>query len=120
MFRMHAYFVGPPLAPRPNLAILNSTALLLSWDKPFTWAQVADILNYTVTMQNSSGLPLMEWTVPPPSSNGSNSFVVSGNGSVAENCTELTFVVSANNSIGRSKNMSVSGGFPIGKTLLHG
>ena len=109
--------LGPPLAPHPKLAILNSTALLVSWDKPFTWPQVADILNYTVTMHNRSGTPLMEWIVTPSSSNGSNSLIVSNNGSVAENCMDLTFVVSANNSIGRSQNMSVSGGFPIGKHI---
>eukprot|EP00731_Ephydatia_muelleri_P011734 Em0006g628a len=95
------------------MAILNSTALLVSWDKPFTWPQVADILNYTVTIHNRSGTPLMEWIVTPSSSNGSNSLIVSNNGSVAEKCMDLTFVVSANNSIGRSQNMSVSGGFPI-------
>lgn len=101
---------GPPLAPRPKLVTLNSTALVLSWDKPFTWTQVADILNYTVTMYNRSH-QLMEWIIKP--SNGSNNFIVRSNGSVAQDCVELIFTVSASNSIGRSHNSSASGGFPI-------
>ena len=107
---------GPPLAPYPYLDTLNSTTLLLSWNKPFTWPQVADILNYTVTMFNRSG-QLMEWIVKPLSSNGSNSLLVSSSESVAAKCMDLMFVVSATNSIGQGQNLSVSGGFPTGKLL---
>ena len=116
VLHVFACFAGPPLAPYPNLAILNSTALLLSWKKPFTWPQVADILNYTVTMYNRSG-KMMEWIVEPSSHNESNMLLISSNGSVAETCMEVTFEVSARNSIGLGRNLSVSGGFPIGKLL---
>ena len=106
-----AYIIiaGPPLPPHPRIALLNATALQLNWDKPFTWTTVADILNYTIRMYNSSGDQWKNWTVGP----SVNAIAVVKEGAMVEQCAELFFDVSATNVVGESRFLTVSGGFPI-------
>ena len=91
--------------------MLNSTLIKLSWGKPFTWIEVADILNYTVSMYNSSSQEWKNWTVGP----SVNAFLISGKQSVDNECVELLFNVSATNVVGESRTSPISGGFPTGK-----
>eukprot|EP00731_Ephydatia_muelleri_P011733 Em0006g627a len=104
---------GPPSAPEPQLLVLNSTALLLSWKKPFTWSQLADVISYTIKVYNSSNKQWREWTVKPSMYGDTNSVVINGDETSTERCVELTFVVSATNKIGESPNKSITGGIPI-------
>ena len=105
---------GPPLQPSPTFQIKTLTQLVLSWDKPFTWIEVADILYYTVRMYNSSSQELMNWTdTSEPSTIKYNRYFVEE--SMADQCMELTFEVSATNVIGSSKYGSIKGGFPVCK-----
>ena len=103
------------MAPDPVLSILNSTALLLSWKKPFAWNELADVDNYTVKLFNSKIGMWKEWTIKPPKHDVTNSLVINGDRDDSDKCVGLTFVVSATNRIGESQNKSVSGGLPIGE-----
>lgn len=103
---------GPPLPPSPSFQILNPTMIAISWDKPFTWTEVADILGYTVRLYNSSSQELMNWTDSSliKTNKYNHQFTVDRE---AEECIELTFEVSATNIVGRSKYGTTRGGFPI-------
>ena len=108
----HSYVhAGPPLPPHPTMTLLNATTLQLNWNKPFTWTAVADILNYTVRMYNSSGDQWRNWTVGP----FVNAIAVVKEGGMVDQCAELSFDVSATNVVGESRILTVSGGFPIGE-----
>eukprot|EP00731_Ephydatia_muelleri_P011593 Em0006g487a len=100
---------GPPLPPHPTMTLLNATTLQLNWNKPFTWTAVADILNYTVRMYNSSGDQWRNWTVGP----FVNAIAVVKEGGMEDQCAKLSFDVSATNVVGESRILTVSGGFPI-------
>ena len=52
---------GPPLAPYPRLSSSNATSLIITWEKPYTWDQVADIYSYTIRMFNSSNNETRTW-----------------------------------------------------------
>ena len=107
----HVTFItGRPLPPHVDLVLTNSTFLRLEWQKPFTWTEVADITNYTVSMYNSSSLEWKNSTVGPLV----NSITVAKADGV-EQCAELHFYVSATNVVGTSSNGNVRGGFPVGK-----
>ncbi|KAL5500456.1 hypothetical protein EMCRGX_G012020 [Ephydatia muelleri] len=103
---------GPPLTPSPEFRILNATQLIIAWDKPFTWTSVADILYYTVRMYNSSSQQSMNWTDFSVATTDKYAHYLTA-GNVADQCTELTFDVSATSIVGQSKYGSVKGGFPI-------
>ena len=110
--------LGPPSAPEPQLLVLNSTALLLSWKKPFTWSQLADVISYTIKVYNSSNKQWREWTVKPSMYGDTNRVVINGDETSTERCVELTFVVSATNKIGEGPNKSITGGIPIGEHYI--
>eukprot|EP00731_Ephydatia_muelleri_P011591 Em0006g485a len=99
---------GPPLTPNSALSVLNATVLQLSWEKPFTWTEVANITNYTVTMYNDSSQEWKNWTFDP----SLNKLAIVGR-DVALECVVLLFEVSASNAVGESQASSVNGGFPI-------
>lgn len=73
---------------------------------------MADILYYTVREYNSSSQEWMNWTdLSIALATKYNHYFVAE--VVADQCTELTFEVSATNVVGSSKFGSVNGGFPI-------
>lgn len=95
--------------------MVNSTALEVVWDEPFTWEQFP-ILHYTMMVHNSSNQAAKEYEVD------------SGNTSISENtsqllvleaeaeiCSELMFEVKAFNEIGSSSAGTTSGSFPVGE-----
>lgn len=101
------------MTPNSALSVLNATVLQLSWEKPFTWTEVANITNYTVTMYNGSSQEWKNWTFDP----SLNKLAIVGR-DVALECVVLVFEVSASNAVGESQASSVNGGFPIGKRII--
>lgn len=75
---------------------------------------MADILYYTVRMYNSSSQQSMNWTDFSVATTDKYAHYFTA-GNVADQCTELTFEVSATSIVGQSKYGSVKGGFPIGE-----
>ena len=116
---------GPPLAPHPNFTIVNSTTVIVHWDKPFTWQQF-DIQNYTVKVRNSTTGEVTAETITFgdnrtntayswPLNSTIIGYMMTNNGSIAYICHEVQFNVTASNAIGESSAGQVSGGFPIGE-----
>ena len=140
---MHIY-TGPPLAPSPRVWSLNTTALVISWEKPFASVQVANIYSYTIKMFNSSNNEIRTWiadvgagvacyctrtdsssTYADPCldkatvdklNQSYNNFVVTRT-NAAERCDTLVFHVSAVNVVGESEAAAMRGGFLTGKNL---
>ena len=76
---------------------------------------MADILNYTIRLYNSSGDQWTNWTVGPSVNAVS---VIKDANAVPGECTELFFNISATNVVGESRVIPVSGGFPIGEQFV--
>ncbi|KAL5500328.1 hypothetical protein EMCRGX_G011873 [Ephydatia muelleri] len=103
---------GPPTAPRVSFRLLNSTAIAFSWEKPFIFPNVSDILFYTLRLYSRArSLDRKEWKVPK-SSDLSYTHVLTSD-AVATACEQLVFEVSATNNAGTSPTQSVTGGFPV-------
>ena len=102
--------IGPPLPPSLSLSLLNSTAVQVSWEKPFTWSGVADIISYTIRIYNTKTKTWQNQTVLPLA----NTLVITKDGSIVQQCEEMVFEVSATNAVGEGQPSSISGGFPIG------
>ena len=88
---------------------MNSTAMEVSWDPPFTPAGF-NVLFYTVTIVNtSSGIT----RTASPLINAS--YLYSTNGSqVSQRCDEIDFYVAASSAVGQSKSGCVNATFPVG------
>ena len=114
--------IGPPSPPDPQLHILNTPTLQLSWLPPFTWVDYP-IVNYTIQIHNRTTGNVMNWTI---NSTDTSMTVVSPvtfnyskpQGEVLQRCEELNFTVFAASNIGQSEPGQVNGGFPIGTILL--
>ena len=102
---------GPPLPPAPTLRVINSTALEVEWDEPFTWDEFP-IQQYAVTMHNSSSD-----SPPQPMTVDDHSMLVTLDAETMT-CSELTFEVTATNSNGESTpGTTEAGGFPVGEFI---
>ncbi|KAL5516885.1 hypothetical protein EMCRGX_G002323 [Ephydatia muelleri] len=137
----YLYIAGSPLAPNPRVWPLNATTLVISWEKPFSWNEVAQIYNYTIQMYNSSSDEMRSWVAKVRAGvtcycialeesggdtnpcldreavgklNQSYNNVVVTSRSVAQQCDTLVWYVSAVNALGKSVSASARGGFPIG------
>ena len=98
---------GRPLAPRPELYVLSTTELQLSWEEPFTW-QPFPILDYSITVHNTTDQTSTPYTVTEPGkllTQEAETMV----------CSELLIEVSARSEEGASPVGTVSGGFPVGE-----
>ena len=95
------FFTGPPLAPIiVKQKLLNATSLRIAWTRPFTWLPYP-IQNYSITASQGSSVT------------GGREIVTVDNQTlmyvyVRENitllCNELTLVVTASNTLGKSDN----------------
>lgn len=115
-------YSGPPLAPSVSLTtehtINNTFTFNLTWSTPFSWPGYP-IIKYEVTMTNySSGKPIQNTTTMTVLESSRNhniteyyhiEFTGQGNG-----CYNLSFLVTASNSIGKGDHSIVKSGQPIG------
>ena len=108
-------YTGPPSPPDPQLHMLNTTTLQLSWLPPFTWVDYT-IVNYTIQIHNRATREVMNRIInvistamSPVTFNYSTP-----HGEVLQRCEELEFTVYATSNIGQSEPGDVNGGFPIG------
>lgn len=99
-------YTGPPLSPHPQLHVINTTKLEVSWDEPFTWDPFP-IIDYNITVYKSSEIH--------------TSTVVTENSTLMTidqemtTCSLLRIEVSARNQIGTSERGIILGGFPVGE-----
>jgi hypothetical protein len=99
---------GPPLPPAPQLEVLSTTSVRVSWEEPFTW-ELFPVLSYQVSVYNVS------------SGTYNNTFTLSGNETSqvitrqteTTVCSELRLGVTAKNGEGESAAGTTSGGFPV-------
>lgn len=106
---------GPSAAPRVSFRVVNSTAIAFSWETPFFFPNVSDILFYTLSLYSRArSQDRKEWTVSQSTSGVSHTHVVTSD-AVATACEQLVLEVSTTNVVGTSPTRSVTGGFPIGK-----
>lgn len=103
-------YTGPPLSPHPQLHVINTTKLEVSWDEPFTWDPFP-IIDYNITVYNTSEVERQFHT----------SRVVTENSTLMTidqemtTCSLLRIEISARNKLGISKKGIISGGFPVGE-----
>ena len=91
------FLAGPPLSPSPSVLVINTSALLLQWEEPFTWKGVADIIYYTVRMYNVSAHKWMRWDIPALLHGNLYCASSDGNGLFNTNCSEETNVDAVTN-----------------------
>ena len=91
----------------PRFRAINSSALQLEWDVPFTW-EYTSIDHYKISVNNS----MDNWN---RSSWKDTSLLFMSSGGRSE-CRQYTFTVLANNGLSDGDPGRVSGGFPIGKS----
>lgn len=104
---------GPSAAPRVSFRVVNSTAIAFSWETPFFFPNVSDILFYTLSLYSRArSQDRKEWTVSQSTSGVSHTHVVTSD-AVATACEQLVLEVSTTNVVGTSPTRSVTGGFPI-------
>lgn len=101
--------IGPPLAPSPQLNVLSTTHLQVSWSEPFTW-EAFPILDYIVTVYNTSDQTRTSHTVTETMINITQDTEMMV-------CSELQIDISARSHVGNSSVESVTGGFPVGEYL---
>eukprot|EP00731_Ephydatia_muelleri_P011436 Em0006g330a len=67
--------VGPPLPPNPRLFLpFDASAVRLTWQKPFTWSDVADITNYTIRVFSTANYVWSSMTIKIIESANDHSF----------------------------------------------
>ena len=108
---------APPLSPTPEVQLINATALLLSWEPPFTWSEYP-LLNYTVRMHNTSSGEQFAWVRMIPATVTTYEVFSSG-GMISSSYHELVFSVTASNDLGESTEGTVYSGFPVGEYDTH-
>ena len=131
-------YIGPPLPPSPRFYVLNTSALQISWEKPFTWPDLVDITHYRLNLYNTTSHERFAWTIPARC----NATVYLSRGDTSVECSEqeansndlnashvatiladwtprschtLVFQVSAANMIGENDSPAIRGAFEIGK-----
>ena len=117
-----AMYSGPPLAPAVSLTtehtINNTFTFNLTWTTPFSWHGYP-IIKYEVIMTNySSGEPIQNTTTvtvlessPFDNVTGYHHIEYTGHGN---RCYDLSFLVTASNSVGKGDHSIVKSGQPIG------
>lgn len=99
--------IDVPLPPSPEFVVVNESAVQVEWEAPFTW-QGFPISNYTVQVINHTSEELVAMGVLTPDT---QSYILKQTVSPSF-CTNLTFFVLANNSVGASMSGRVQGAFP--------
>ena len=101
---------GSPLPPYPQVEVMSTTELKVTWEEPFTFESFP-ILDYSITVYNSS------------EPNESYTYTVIDRSklitidSETTTCSLLIFNVTARNEIERSRIETTSGGFPVGEFM---
>ena len=96
---------GPPLPPAPQLEVVNTTSVRVSWEEPFTW-ELFPVLSYQVSVYNvSSGTYTNAYTL----SGSQRSQVVT-----VESCSVLVLQVTASNREGMSVPGTITVEIPAG------
>ena len=111
-------FLGVPEPPSPQLAVINSTAISVTWNKPFSTPGF-DILRYTLNVHNGTSSSIVLTKVFDASGIGSYPVQYSYiSPSISHSdCHNLSMEVTASNSVGISEAGVAAGGFPIGKCM---
>jgi hypothetical protein len=97
---------GSPLPPHPQVEVMSTTELKVTWEEPFTFESFP-ILDYNITVYNSS------------TPNDSHTYTVTNRSKLirinteTDTCSLLRFEVTARNVIDRSRVGTTSGGFPV-------
>ena len=110
-------YTGPPSPPDPQLHILNTTTLQLSWLPPFTWEDYP-IVNYTIQIHNRATRDVMNRIMNATAMSPVTFNYSTPHGEVVQRCEELVFTVYASSNIGQSEPGEINGGFPIGDMCL--
>ena len=101
---------GSPLPPHPQVEVMSTTELKVTWEEPFTFESFP-ILDYNITVYNSS------------EPNNSRTYTVTDRSkhitidTETTACSLLRFNVTARNEIERSRIGTTSGGFPVGEFM---
>lgn len=103
-------FTGPPLPPHPQLHVMSTTELVVLWNEPFTWDPFP-IIDYNITLYNTSKVDIVVTEVVTEYSK----FVTVDH--EVTTCSLLRFEVTARNEIATSMKGTISGGFPVGKSI---
>ena len=112
-------FTGAPEPPSPQIAVINSTTISVTWNKPFSQTPSFDILRYTLNIHNGTSSSIVLTKVFDAS--GIDSYPVQYlyiSPSISHSdCHNLSMEVTASNSVGISEAGVAVGGFPIGKCM---
>ena len=87
---------------------INGTTVGVEWEVPFTWEDFP-ILNYTLEVINQTNTTVLDTSIISPDILSYNLTRVS-----SLSCTNLTFLLLANNSVGYSDPGTTYGAFPDG------
>ena len=145
VIRVYYAHIGPPLPPNPRLFLpFDASAVRLTWQKPFTWSDVADITNYTIRVFSTANYVWSSMTIKIIESANDHSFAcdlstkactplgqnrtssdlltyyVQINSIAREtSCYVLQFYVSAFNTVGESYPMLADKDFVVGRPRMH-
>ena len=108
---MHNNCLDVPLRPSPQFSTVNESTIQVQWQAPFTWHDYP-IINYTVEITNETSAELLASAVLGP-----DSLLYSLTQMTPSSCTNLTIVLYANNSLGRSPSGIVQGAFPYRESV---
>ena len=100
-----------PLSPSPQFSVTNRFSVQVEWDAPFAWKEFP-IINYRVEVTNMTSREILASSMLSP-----DTFSFSHHHTNVEPlpCTNLSFAVYANSTIGESSPGITYGAFPTGK-----